>query len=164
RAGIPPSGPAVMELAATASGEAAGTQGQVAVSRRPFACAVDRHPRPRIVACHLDPPVVPKPGRSDRCLRSKLPAVFLRVNRDSATSRRISGVRGTLVRVTSPDPTATFGLVVRFTVRPGSETAFDELTAETVAEVRRHEPGTVLYLCHEVDGAPQERIFYELYR
>jgi quinol monooxygenase YgiN len=32
------------------------------------------------------------------------------------------------------------------------------------SEVRRHEPGTVLYLCHEVDGAPHERIFYELYR
>jgi quinol monooxygenase YgiN len=58
----------------------------------------------------------------------------------------------------------TFGLVVRFTVKKGSEQAFDELTAATVAEVQRREPGTLLYLCHTVDGAPQERIFYELYR
>lgn len=66
--------------------------------------------------------------------------------------------------VTSTNTRATFGLVVRFTLRPGSEAAFDDLTAATVEEVRRHEPGTLLYLCHEVDGAPSERIFYELYR
>lgn len=66
--------------------------------------------------------------------------------------------------MTSTNTQATFGLIVRFTVRPGSESAFDELTAETVAEVQRCEPGTLLYLCHKVDGAPSERIFYELYR
>jgi quinol monooxygenase YgiN len=66
--------------------------------------------------------------------------------------------------VTSTNTQPTFGLVVRFTLRPGSETAFDTLTTETVTEVRQHEPGTVLYLCHEVAGAPSERIFYELYR
>ena len=66
--------------------------------------------------------------------------------------------------MTSTNTETPFGLVVRFTLRPGSEAAFDELTAATVAEVQRHEPGTLLYLCHTVEGAPSERIFYELYR
>jgi len=66
--------------------------------------------------------------------------------------------------VTSTNAHELFGLVVRFTLNPGSEAAFDELTAETVTEIQRHEPGTLLYLCHTVEGAPSERIFYELYR
>jgi quinol monooxygenase YgiN len=57
-----------------------------------------------------------------------------------------------------------FGLVVRFLLKPGRETDFDDLTAATVTEVQRLEPGTLLYVCHRVEGAPNERIFYELYR
>jgi quinol monooxygenase YgiN len=57
----------------------------------------------------------------------------------------------------------TFGLVVRFTVKRGREQDFDDLTAATVQAVQATEPRTLLYLCHRVDGAPQERIFYELY-
>lgn len=68
-----------------------------------------------------------------------------------------------LVCVTTSIDSA-FGLVVRFTVKPGHEAEFDALTAATVAEVRRREPGTLLYICHRVEGAPVERIFYELYR
>jgi quinol monooxygenase YgiN len=56
-----------------------------------------------------------------------------------------------------------FALVVRFTVRPGSETAFDELVASTTAAIRANEPGTLVYACHAVEGASRERIFYELY-
>jgi quinol monooxygenase YgiN len=55
-------------------------------------------------------------------------------------------------------------LVVRFTVRPGAEADFDRLVVRTTAAIRAHEPGTVLYAVHAVDGAPRERIFYELYR
>lgn len=69
-----------------------------------------------------------------------------------------------LVGVTTSNISDGFGLVVRFVVRPGSEDAFDALTAATVAEVQRLEPGTLLYVCHRVEGAPGERIFYELYR
>jgi quinol monooxygenase YgiN len=65
---------------------------------------------------------------------------------------------------TAPEIGGAFGLVVRFTVRPGSERAFDELVATTVAEIQRHEPGTLLYGVHTVEGEPQTRIFYELYR
>jgi quinol monooxygenase YgiN len=56
-----------------------------------------------------------------------------------------------------------FALVVRFTVRPGSEAAFDELVASTAAAIRANESGTLVYACHAVAGAPRERIFYELY-
>jgi quinol monooxygenase YgiN len=55
-------------------------------------------------------------------------------------------------------------LVVRFDLRPGSEAAFDALVAKAVARIRTDEPGTLLYLCHEVQDEPGARIFYELYR
>ncbi len=58
---------------------------------------------------------------------------------------------------------APFALVVRFTVRPGNESAFDELVNVTTAGIRAHERGTLIYACHHVEGAPRERIFYELY-
>jgi len=57
-----------------------------------------------------------------------------------------------------------FGLVVRFDVRPGSEEAFDQLVANTAAQIREKERGTLFYLCHRVQGEPNARIFYELYR
>jgi quinol monooxygenase YgiN len=56
-----------------------------------------------------------------------------------------------------------FALVVRFTVRPGCEADFDQLVTETAAGIRTHEPGTLVYACHTVDGAPRQRVFYELY-
>lgn len=56
-----------------------------------------------------------------------------------------------------------FALVVRFTVRAGSEAAFDDLVAVTTAGIREHESGTLVYACHHVEGAPRQRIFYELY-
>ncbi|MEU0784722.1 antibiotic biosynthesis monooxygenase [Streptomyces sp. NPDC006173] len=56
-----------------------------------------------------------------------------------------------------------FGLFVRFTLREGAGEAFDALMRETAAGIRAHEPGTLVYACHEVEGAPNERIFYELY-
>lgn len=56
------------------------------------------------------------------------------------------------------------GLVVRFTLQEGAGEAFDQLVAETVNGIRAHEPGTILYVSHRVDGHPDQRIFYELYR
>jgi quinol monooxygenase YgiN len=56
-----------------------------------------------------------------------------------------------------------FALVVRFTVLPGSEGAFDDLVATTAVGIRSNEPGTLVYACHRVEGAPRQRIFYELY-
>jgi quinol monooxygenase YgiN len=49
-------------------------------------------------------------------------------------------------------------------VKAGSEQDFDRLVAQTVAEVKRREPATLLYVSHKVEDAPNQRIFYELYR
>lgn len=56
-----------------------------------------------------------------------------------------------------------YGLVVRFDLHPGAEDAFDELVAATVDGIRAHEPGTLIYATHLVDGEPSVRVFYELY-
>ena len=61
------------------------------------------------------------------------------------------------------DDATPFALVVRITVRPGCEADFDALVAETAKGIRAHEPGTLVYACHTVEGADRERIFYELY-
>ncbi len=58
-----------------------------------------------------------------------------------------------------------FGLSVRFTCKDQeSASGFDKLVAETLPEIKRHEPGTLVYAVHAVEGEPLERIFYELYR
>ena len=58
-----------------------------------------------------------------------------------------------------------FGLSVRFTCKDAdSAGAFDELVAETVTQIKQHEPGTLVYAVHTVEGQPLQRIFYELYR
>ncbi|MGW0994583.1 putative quinol monooxygenase [Streptomyces sp. NPDC002520] len=54
-------------------------------------------------------------------------------------------------------------LCVRFTLREGAGEAFDNLVREAAAAVRAHEPGTLVYACTEVDGSPDQRIFFELY-
>lgn len=58
-----------------------------------------------------------------------------------------------------------FGLSVRFTCKDvASAKEFDDLVAETVPQICQHEPGTLVYAAHAVDGKPLQRIFYELYR
>ncbi|MCW2890385.1 MAG: Antibiotic biosynthesis monooxygenase [Streptosporangiaceae bacterium] len=58
-----------------------------------------------------------------------------------------------------------FGLVVRFRCKDEeSAEAFDQLVAETVEQIKAHEPGTLVYASHKVDDEPLMRIFYELYR
>ncbi|GAA3114818.1 putative quinol monooxygenase [Streptomyces echinatus] len=54
-------------------------------------------------------------------------------------------------------------LCVRFTLRDGAGEAFDELVREAAAAVLEHEPGTLVYACSEVEGAPHQRLFFELY-
>lgn len=56
-----------------------------------------------------------------------------------------------------------FGLFVRFTLKDGAGEDFDALVQETTAAIREKEPGTLVYACHEVAGAPDQRIFFELY-
>jgi quinol monooxygenase YgiN len=58
-----------------------------------------------------------------------------------------------------------FGLMVRFTCKDETAAAaFDDLVARTGEQIRSHEPGTLIYTVHRVDGQPLQRIFYELYR
>jgi quinol monooxygenase YgiN len=58
-----------------------------------------------------------------------------------------------------------FGLSVRFTCKDAdSAQGFDKLVAETVTQINQHEPGTLVYAVHTVEGQPLQRIFYELYR
>lgn len=58
-----------------------------------------------------------------------------------------------------------FGLSVRFTCQDeAAAEAFDRLADETLPAIRQHEPGTLAYAVHTVDGQPLQRIFYELYR
>ena len=57
------------------------------------------------------------------------------------------------------------GLSVRFTCKDeAAAQAYDKLAAEAVEGIRAHEPGTIIYAVHTVDGQPLQRIHYELYR
>ncbi|MFF2366300.1 putative quinol monooxygenase [Streptomyces sp. NPDC058122] len=56
-----------------------------------------------------------------------------------------------------------FALFVRFTLSDGMGDAFDTLVKETEAGIRAHEPGTLVYACHTVEGEPNQRIFFEIY-
>jgi quinol monooxygenase YgiN len=57
-----------------------------------------------------------------------------------------------------------YGLVVRFELAQDAGDKFDALVEETVAKIRAKEPGTLIYATHAVEGEPDVRIFYELYR
>lgn len=58
-----------------------------------------------------------------------------------------------------------FALVVRFDLADADKAAdFDSLVAETVAGIREHEPGTLVYATHAIEGEPLARVFYEVYR
>lgn len=57
-----------------------------------------------------------------------------------------------------------FALVVRFDIRDEESAAmFDELTEQTVEQIRAKEPGTLVYSTHKVNGEPLARLFYEVY-
>jgi quinol monooxygenase YgiN len=57
-----------------------------------------------------------------------------------------------------------FGLMVRFRLRPDGAAGFDRLVDETLPLIKAHEPGTLIYTVHTVEGDPDARVFYELYR
>ena len=57
-----------------------------------------------------------------------------------------------------------FGLVVRFTLTEDGASGFDQLVKGLVSSIQRDEPGTIVYATHAVEGQPNLRVFYELYR
>ncbi|WP_062356991.1 antibiotic biosynthesis monooxygenase [Herbidospora yilanensis] len=62
-----------------------------------------------------------------------------------------------------PSPTI-YGMLTVFTLMDGAGEAFDRLAEETVEQVLRNEPDTLLFVCHGVKSAPLQRLVYELYR
>jgi quinol monooxygenase YgiN/uncharacterized membrane protein YhaH (DUF805 family) len=63
-----------------------------------------------------------------------------------------------------PVPAGAYGQITVYTLLDGRESAFDQLTREAVRAAQQDEPGTLIYACHEVVGAPTQRIFYQLFR
>lgn len=58
-----------------------------------------------------------------------------------------------------------YALVVRFDCRdPAAAEEFDQLTESAVSRISSHEPGTLIYATHRVEGEPLARIFYEVYQ
>ncbi len=56
-----------------------------------------------------------------------------------------------------------YGRITVYTLIEGHGEVFDRLAAEVTRAVR-NEPGTVVYACHSVDNAPDQRLFYQLFR
>jgi quinol monooxygenase YgiN len=61
-------------------------------------------------------------------------------------------------------PAGAYGQITVYTLLDGRESAFDQLSREAVRAAQQGEPGTLIYACHEVVGAPTQRIFYQLFR
>ncbi|MBA8954062.1 putative quinol monooxygenase [Actinomadura namibiensis] len=62
------------------------------------------------------------------------------------------------------DLSAACGQITVYTLLDGREEAFDRLAADLVRAARAAEPDTLIFACHEVVGAPTQRIFYWLFR
>jgi quinol monooxygenase YgiN len=57
-----------------------------------------------------------------------------------------------------------FALVVRFDLTDLSAASqFDALVERTAVGIVEHEPGTLVYATHAVEGEPLARVFYEVY-
>ena len=56
------------------------------------------------------------------------------------------------------------GVITIYTLVDNHETAFDQISDAVAAAVAEHEPDTLLYACHTVPSAPQQRIVYAIYR
>jgi quinol monooxygenase YgiN len=61
-------------------------------------------------------------------------------------------------------PSDAYGHITVSTLREGREAAFDRLTEEAVRAVRDLEPNTFIFACHVARNAPNQRVFYQLYR
>jgi quinol monooxygenase YgiN len=56
------------------------------------------------------------------------------------------------------------GRITVYTLMDGRGGAFDRLAGEAVRAAREIEPDTLIFTCHEVPGAPSQRIVYQLFR
>jgi quinol monooxygenase YgiN len=62
---------------------------------------------------------------------------------------------------TSPEM---YGQITVFTLLEGRQSAFDRQARDAIRAARDTDPDLVIYTCHEVVGAPTQRIFYQLFR
>jgi quinol monooxygenase YgiN len=65
--------------------------------------------------------------------------------------------------VFSPEP-GQYGRITIYTLLDGHAEVFDRLAADVTRAVSESEPGTLVYACHVVDNAANQRIFYQLFR
>ena len=56
------------------------------------------------------------------------------------------------------------GVITIYTLVDGHGPAFDQIADAVVTAVAEHESDTLLYACHTVPSAPQQRIVYAIYR
>jgi quinol monooxygenase YgiN len=56
-----------------------------------------------------------------------------------------------------------FALCVRHQLLPESVAAFDRLVEQTIASIRAHEPGTLVYVVGASTDDPTSRVFLEIY-
>ena len=63
-----------------------------------------------------------------------------------------------------PQVMGQYGRIMIYTLIDGHADHFDRLAAEVAHAVRQVEPGTLVYACHTVDNAPNQRLFYQLFR
>jgi quinol monooxygenase YgiN len=57
-----------------------------------------------------------------------------------------------------------FGQITIYTLDEDRVDAFDGITERVVAQVRRHEPDTLVFIAHAVPSAPDQRILYQVFR
>ncbi|GAA0961745.1 putative quinol monooxygenase [Actinocorallia libanotica] len=57
-----------------------------------------------------------------------------------------------------------YGQIVVYTLLDGREQAFDRQVNQLIGQAVQAEPGILIFTCHEVDGAPTQRISYQLFR
>jgi quinol monooxygenase YgiN len=63
-----------------------------------------------------------------------------------------------------PQAPGQYGRITIYTLLDGHAESFDRLAADVTRAVSRSEPGTLVYACHTVDNAANQRIFYQLFR
>ncbi|WP_148086247.1 putative quinol monooxygenase [Actinocorallia herbida] len=61
-------------------------------------------------------------------------------------------------------PMGPYGQIVVYTLLDGREQAFDRQVNQLIGEAVRAEDGILIFTCHEVEGAPTQRISYQLFR
>jgi len=57
-----------------------------------------------------------------------------------------------------------YGQMVVYTLLDGREPAFDRQINQLIGQAVQAEPGILIFTCHEVEGAPTQRISYQLFR